>query len=224
MKACPFCAEQIQDAAVVCRFCNRQVVPVLGPQTADASRNARMKSPGRRVVKYLLVGVGIFFTLTVLLVVVAVNLIPAAQGNSQRAASGSPAAASTTGSAPRPRAPISAAPSAGPAPTTAPPSGAAQQSPRRSYTPAQIAAAHGVMEKVSAGLAKLDDDGHSLDVRFAYGLLPGMNREQIYQLIEAIANADATLTGESRLILFYDPTGKRVGKASAVSGITVDMK
>ena len=45
MRACPYCAEQIQDAAILCRFCGRTVTPVA--ESAGA-RPWRPKLPGQR--------------------------------------------------------------------------------------------------------------------------------------------------------------------------------
>jgi hypothetical protein len=37
VRRCPFCAEEIQDAAVICRFCGRSVTPVRSSETPPAA-------------------------------------------------------------------------------------------------------------------------------------------------------------------------------------------
>ena len=46
MRACPYCAEQIQDAAILCRFCGRDV-PTVAEQTA-ALAASKPRLPTRR--------------------------------------------------------------------------------------------------------------------------------------------------------------------------------
>ena len=47
MRACPYCAEQIQDAAILCRFCGRTVTPLTESESAR-TRLRKPRLPGQR--------------------------------------------------------------------------------------------------------------------------------------------------------------------------------
>lgn len=51
MKRCPYCAEEIQDAAVVCRFCNRELVQT---PVAASEPSAGDEPPPRRSLMWML--------------------------------------------------------------------------------------------------------------------------------------------------------------------------
>jgi hypothetical protein len=90
----------------------------------------------------------------------------------------------------------------------------------RTYTPQQVAAAQNIMDSVVGGLARVTVvDGDWVEVRFDYGVLPGMPRERLHEFVAAFANADAVLAHRARHIEFYDPTGERIAVVSPLSGI-----
>lgn len=205
LKLCPYCAELIQGAAVVCQFCGRDI-----PKESTKENSASIAGEIGHVAGYLVARFGYAKILVVILLVVIVVCAVSNIKHGMHIATTNTVPAQAFNPVLTNSLPVSSPTSTvtNPAPVPVAYNAIAK------YGQNKVDAANKVMNLVKQDCLVYVDGGLVVEMKMYID-----DRNTLLSYVSSIADADAILTGTARSIFIYDPSNKLIASADSFRGI-----